>query len=131
MSAFGDYPCEQVADAAEKFISKMDERDLAAAIEQSEQSMSPRGRTLLIDAIFHAFRQRGESSEDAAEAAGTSLESLNGSDGSATQLLLTYAKSNAGLLKEAATVLVAREPEVLQELPPSITAGIARKLNER
>jgi hypothetical protein len=128
MSAFGNYASAQVVDAAEKFISKMDERELAAAIEQSERTMSAPGRSLLIEAIFDAFRQRGESSEDAAEAAGTTLDALAGGDESAMRALMSYARNNAGLLKEAATVLIERRPEVVSELSPALADGIAQRL---
>ena len=131
MSVFGNYASAEVVDAAEKFISKMDERDLAAAIEQSERTMSPHGRSLLVEAIFDAFRQRGESSEDVVEAAGTALEAAVRGDESAVRALLAYARSNAGLLKEAATVLIERSPAVVSELAPVLADGIARRLRKR
>ena len=130
MSVFGNYASAEVVDAAEKFISKMDERDLAVAIEQSERTMSPQGRALLVEAMFDAFRQRGESSEDAAEAAGTTLDAI-ARDESAIQALLTYARSNPGLLKEAAIVLIEQHPEMVVQLAPPIADGIAQRLLER
>jgi hypothetical protein len=130
MSVFGNYASAEVVDAAEKFISKMDEHDLAAAVEQSERTMSPPSRALLVEAIFDAFRQRGESSEDAAEAAGTTLDAI-ARDESAVQALLRYANSNPGLLKEAAIVLVERHPDIVSQLAPAIADGIARRLLER
>ena len=69
MSVFGNYDSAEVIDAAEKCISKMDEADVALALEQSERMMSAAGRALLVEAIFDAFRARGESSDDAAEGA--------------------------------------------------------------
>jgi hypothetical protein len=92
--------------------------------------MSPHGRELFVEAIFDAFRQRGESSEDAAEAAGTTLDAI-ARDESAIQALLTYAKSNAGLLKEAAIVLIERHPDMVSELAPPLANGIAQRLQER
>lgn len=131
MSVFGNYASGEVIDAAEKFISKMDERDLAAAIIQSERAMTADGRTLLVEAIFDAFRQRGESSEDAAEEAGTTLEAISSAQSGAVEKLLTYARANPGLLKEAAIGLVEREPAVLVQLPPEITSGIQQRLLDR
>jgi hypothetical protein len=130
MSVFGNYASGEVVDAAEKFISKMDERDLTAAIEQSERTMSAHGRALFVEAIFDAFRQRGESSEDAAEAAGTTLDAI-ARDESAIQSLLRYAKSNPGLLKEAAIVLIEQHPQMVTQLAPAIADGIAQRLQER
>lgn len=130
MSVFGNYASAEVVDAAEKFISKMDERDLAVALEQSERTMSPDGRTLFVEAIFDAFRQRGESSEDAAEAAGTTLDAIM-RDESSLHALLTYAKSNPGLLKEAAAVLIEQHPEMVSQLSPAIADGIAQRLLDR
>jgi|SRR5579884_248241 len=130
MSVFGNYASAEVVDAAEKFISKMDEHDLSAAIDQSERTMSPHGRALFVEAIFDAFRQRGESSEDAAEAAGTTLDAI-ARDESAIQALLSYAKSNPGLLKEAAIVLIERHPDMVSQLAPQIADGIAQRLLER
>lgn len=131
MSVFGNYASGEVIDAAEKFISKMDEHELASAIEQSERTMTAYGRTLLVEAIFDAFRQRGESSEDAAEEAGATLDAISSSDRDAVGKLLAYARANPGLLKEAAIGLVEREPAVLAQLSPEITSGIERRLLER
>ena len=131
MSVFGKYASGQVIDAAEKFISKMDEHELASAIEQSERTMTVDGRALLVEAVFNAFRQRGESSEDAAEGAGTTLDAISHTDGEAVRKLLAYARANPGLLKEAAIGLVERDPAVLEQLSPQITLGIERRLSER
>jgi hypothetical protein len=131
MSVFGNYASGEVIDAAERFINKMDERDLASAIERSERTMSADGRALLVEAVFDAFRQRGESSEDAAEGAGTTIDAISRSDAGAIQKLLAYARENAGLLKEAAIGLVERDTAILDELSPEITGGIAQRLLER
>ena len=131
MSAFGNFASDDVVDAAEKVINKMDEGALASAIEHGEPALSEDGRALLVEAIFDAFRQRGESSEDAAEGAGTTLEAILRYDSQAVRKLLTYARSNQGLLKEAAVGLVEREPEVLEQLSPEITGGIRARLLER
>jgi len=131
MSLFGNYAFAQVIEAAEKFISKMDERDLAAAMEQSAQTMVRESRTLLVEAIFDAFRARGESSEDAAEGAGASLDAIARTDSTAVGALIAYARSNAGLLKEAATALIEQHPDVLSQLSPQLSDGIARRLRDR
>ena len=130
MSGFGNYASAQVVDAAEKFINKMDERDLASAIEQSERTMTADGRTLLVEAVFDAFRSRGESSEDAAEGAGTSLDAIARRDHQAMRSLIQYAATNPGLLKEAATALIEREPQVVSQLAPQIANGIAARLSK-
>lgn len=131
MSVFGNFASDEVIDAAEKVISKMDEGELASAIERSEAAMSADGRALLVDAIFDAFRQRGESSEDAAEGAGTTLEAILRFDSDALQKLLAYARANQGLLKEAAVGLIEREPGVLAQLPPEITGSVHKRLLEQ
>lgn len=128
MSVFGNFALDEVIDAAEKFISKMDEGELASAIEQSERSMSAQGRAQLVEAIFDAFRQRGESSEDAAEGAGTSLEAIQRYDSDSVHKLLAYARANQGLMKEAAVGLIEREPDLLTQLSPEITSGIRKRL---
>lgn len=131
MSVFGNYASAEVVEAAEKFISKMDERDLAAAIEQSEQTMSSDARAQLVEAVFDAFRHRGESSEDVAEAAGTPLEALTRGVQAAVLSLLAYARTNPGLLKDAATALIERSPGILEELAPEISDGVARRLEAK
>lgn len=131
MSVFGNFASDEVVDAAEKFISKMDEGELASAIERSERTMSADGRTLLVEAVFDAFRQRGESSEDAAEGAGTSLDAILRYDSDAMQKLLTYARANPGLLKEAAIGLIERDSGVIAQLSPEITRGIRQRLLDR
>lgn len=128
MAVFDNFAADQVVDAAEKFITKMDEDVLARAIEQSERDMSAQGKTLLVEAVFDAFRQRGESSEDAAEGAGTPLDAILRHDAGALRTLLVYARTNPGLLKEATIGLIEREPKILSEFPPEITAGIRERL---
>jgi hypothetical protein len=128
MSVFGNFASDEVIDAAEKFISKMDEGNLASSIERSEQTMTSQGRGLLVEAIFDAFRQRGESSEDAAEGAGTTLEAIGRYDSDAVRKLLAYARANPGLLKEAAVGLIEREPDMLAQLSPEIAGGVRERL---
>ncbi|HEY9180024.1 MAG TPA: hypothetical protein VIO32_04855 [Candidatus Baltobacteraceae bacterium] len=131
MSVFGNFAAGEVIDAAEKFITKMDENDLASAIEQGERTMSASARTLLVEAIFDAFRQRGESSEDAAEEAGTTLDAIRGSDREAIRKLLAYARANPGLLKDAAVELIERDPPMLAQLSPQIADGVKARLLDK
>ncbi len=131
MSAFGNYASAEVIDAAEKFISKMDEADVASAIEHSERMMTAEGRALLVEAIFNAFRARGESSEDAAEAAGTTVDAIGTANSQALHALMDYARANPGLLKEAAIVLIEDHPEVVSQLSPELANGIEARLRER
>ena len=128
MSVFGDYAHVEVIEAAEKFISKMDERDLAQAIEHSTNLMTADGRTLLVEAIFDAFRARGEASQDAAEGAGLSLDAITQGDQHALSALIAYARTNPGLLKEATTALIEQHPQVLSQMAPELSNGIAQRL---
>ncbi|MDQ2679656.1 MAG: hypothetical protein M3Y21_01345 [Candidatus Eremiobacteraeota bacterium] len=131
MSLFGSYSSVELSDAAEKFITKMDESDLAAAIGVTEPTMTVAGRNALVEAIFDAFRGRGESSEDAAEGAGTTLDAIARNDTSAISCLLIYARDNTGLLKEAATTLVEQYPQFITELPPALIDGISLRLAKK
>jgi hypothetical protein len=131
MSVFGNFASDEVIDAAEKVLSKMDEGELASAIERSERTMSSDARALLVEAIFDAFRQRGESSEDAAEGAGTTLEAILRYDSDALKSLFAYARTNQGLVREAAVGLIEREPGVLAEFSPEITGSIHKRLLEQ
>lgn len=131
MSVFGNYASAEVIDAAEKCISKMDEADVALALEQSERMMSAAGRALLVEAIFDAFRARGESSDDAAEGAATTVEAIRAGNSASIGALLEYARANPGLLKEAAIVLIERAPDVVSQLAPELADGIAARLSAR
>jgi len=131
MSAFERFSPGDVVEAAEKFISKMDELELATAMAQTERSMNAEGRAALVDAIFEAFRERGESSEDAAEGAGTTIGAIASAAPDAVAALLRYAKENPGLLKEAATSLIERRPQVLAEFSPQVVDGISARLMGR
>ncbi len=128
MSFFSTYSSGEVTDAAEKFIARMDENELAAAIGTSEPQMTTDGRVALIESIFDAFRGRGESSEDAAEGAGTTLDAIASNDGSAIACLLSYASQNAGVLKAAATTLIEQHPQFIAELPTELVDGISLRL---
>ena len=131
MSAFENYRSGDVIDAAEKFIAKMDEGEFAAAIAQTARSMSPGARAAFVEAILDAFRERGESSEDAAEGAGTTAEAIAARSPDAVAALLRYAQQNPGLLKESATTLIESRPELLAQFSPELIAGISARLLER
>ena len=127
--SFGNFAPVQVAQAAEKFIGKMDEAVLARALAQSQTQLTPAARANLVEAIIGAFRGRGESSQDAAEGAGTTLDSLEAGDPQAVDALMRYARENPGLLKDAATKLIARDPQILRQLPPELGDGISQLLD--
>lgn len=128
MSLFGAHSPSDVAEVAEKFISKMDERNLADVIASHQAEMPAQGRCALVESILEAFRGRGESSDDVAEAAHTTLEAMQRGDVTAVASLLTYVAANTGLLKEAATTLIENDPAMLAQLPGSLLAGISAKL---
>lgn len=131
MSAFESFRPGDVVEAAEKFIAKMDERDFVAAIGQTERAMTSEGRSALVEAILDAFRERGESSEDAAEGAGTTAAGIAVHHPEAVAALLRYAQQNPGLLKEAATTLIESRPELLAQFSPDLLAGISARLMKR
>lgn len=131
MPDFERYEPPDVIDAAERFVSKMNESELHAEIDATERALSPQSRAMLAEAIFDAFRQRGESSEDAAEEAGADLSAIAGGDESAIRTLIGYAKKNPGLLKEAAVALIEQHPPIVDQLSAGLREGIAAKLGER
>lgn len=127
MSMFGTNP-GNIAEVAEKFIARMDERNLADEIALHQPAMPAQGRCALVESIFDAFRHRGESSEDVAEAAHAPLEALQRGEVSAVALLLAYVQQNTGILKEAASSLIENDPSMLASLPGTIVQGISAKL---
>lgn len=128
MPSFDNFGAADVLDAAEKFVGKMDEGELGTALAQSERAMPSPVREALVESIFDAFRQRGESSEDVAEGAGTTVDAIasNGTDG--MDALLRYARTNAGVLREATTLFIENNPAYVEHLSPVLTEGIARRL---
>jgi hypothetical protein len=128
MSHFGNVPAETLVDAVEKHVAKMDEGDLAAVLHGGISSMSSPARGSLVASIFDAFRDRGESSEDAAEGANASLSAIEGGDESALGALLAYAKENTGVLKEAMTIFAEEHTEQLGALPRSLIDAISQRL---
>lgn len=129
MSPFGAHSPADVAGAADKFISKMDERELAAQIASHYAQMPVEGRRVLVESILDAFRHRGESSDDVSEATGAGVDAMRDGELSALEALLHHAKQNTGLLKEAAMTLCEEHPEMLHHLPHAVVQGIAAKLS--
>ena len=74
--SFGNVPADMLAGAVEKLLAKMDETDLAAFYERELSTMPSDVVHAFVEALFTAFRDRGESSEDAAEGAGTTLDAI-------------------------------------------------------
>ena len=107
----------------EKHVAKMDDADLATLLSSAVPSMDAQARGALIASIFDAFRDRGESSEDAAEGAGTHLPMLESSDPEATRLLVAYSNENHGVLKEALVIFETEHAEHLNALPRVLRAG--------
>ena len=109
----------------------MDERDLASAVATHQRNMSSDGRKAYVESILDAFRSRGESSEDVAEASGAGLEAMQNGDADAVTVLLNYVRENMGLLKEATILLVETHVERLADLPEVVVAGVTAKLAEQ
>jgi len=128
MSHFENFGAAEVLDAADKFISKMDEGELRSAIAQSERTMAGAVRQALVESILDAFRQRGESSDDVAEGAGTTVESFDGNAGKGMDALLQYAVANPGLLREATSLFIENHQQYIEQLGPAVTDGIAARL---
>ena len=128
MPSFDNFGAADVLDAAEKFVGKMDEGELGAQLAQSERAMPPPVREALVESIFDAFRQRGESSEDVAEGAGTTVDTIASNGNGGMDALLKYARTNAGVLREATTIFIENHPAYLQHLSPVLTEGIAKRL---
>jgi ABC-type transporter Mla subunit MlaD len=128
LSHFGNVPADVLAGAIEKLVAKMDETELASAF-RSELSVMPDDASgAFVEAMFDAFRDRGESSEDAVEGAGTTLDSVGVRDGDALARLVDYAHANPGVLKEAVTLFVEQHPEFAGSLPETLRGALARRL---
>lgn len=128
MSHFGNVPADVLVGTVEKLVSKMDEADLAAAFSHDLSTMPPDAAVAFIEAILDAFRDRGESSEDAAEGAGTTIASIQARDGAALQAIVEYARHNPGLLREATTLFVEHHPGLAGSLPAALRSAIAERL---
>ena len=103
----------------------MDEADIAASYEREISHMPADAFAALIESMFAAFRERGESSEDAAEEAGTTLEHIEQRQNGAANALLQYARSSPYLLKEATVLFIAQRPELIRALPAAVRDPLA------
>jgi len=130
MSHFGNVPADVLVGTVEKLVSKMDEAHLAAAFSHDLSTMPPEAGGAFVEAMFDAFRDRGESSEDAAEGAGTTIASIQAREGAALTAFVDYARANAGLLREATTIFVERHPDLVEALPAVLRSAIAERLAE-
>jgi hypothetical protein len=126
--SFGNVPVDMLAGAVEKLLAKMDEADLAAFYERELLTMPSEVFHAFVEALFSAFRERGESSEDAAEGAGTTLDAINRRERGAPEALLVYTRSNPDLLREATTLFVERRPDFVAALPAVLRDALAERL---
>jgi hypothetical protein len=117
MSPFGNQSADVLTGAPEKRIAKTDDAHLARALLDRFCAAKAQDRESLVETLFDAFRDRGESSEDSCEEAGITLEMLAAADRDAFESLLAYASKNPGVLKETYTLLVERQPEAINDLP--------------
>jgi hypothetical protein len=128
MSHFGNVPANVLVGTVEKLVAKMDEADLASVFECELSTMPGEACDAFIEAILDAFRERGESSEDAVEGAGTTIGGIVGRDRQAINALVEYARTNTGLLKEATTRFVELRPDLVSDLPVKLRTAIAERL---
>jgi hypothetical protein len=126
--SFGNVPPEMLAGAVEKLLAKMDETDLAAFYERELSAMPSDVVDAFLEAVLRAFHDRGESSEDAAEEAGTTLDALARREGAALGALLAYARANPDLLKEATAAFVEQHPDLITMLPVALRDALAQRL---
>jgi hypothetical protein len=129
VSQFGNVPADVLVGTVEKLVAKMDEGDLASVYERDLSTMPADAFGVFVEAMFDAFRERGESSEDAVEGAGTTFEGIERRDDRAVNALLEYARANPGLLKEATTIFVEQRPDLVAALPPMLCSAIAERLS--
>lgn len=128
MSHFGNVPADVLVGTVEKLVAKMDEGDLASVFERDLSTMPGEAFGAFVEAIFNAFRSRGESSEDAAEGAGTTIGGIEGRDDRALAAFVSYVRANPGLLKEATTLFVEQRPDLVAALPITLRNAIAERL---
>lgn len=129
VSQFGNVPANVLVGTVEKLVAKMDETDLATVYEQGVSAMPADAFGAFVEALFDAFRERGESSEDAVEGAGTTLEGIRHRDDRAVNALLDYARTNPGLLKETTALFVEQRPDLVTMLPAALYGAIAERLS--
>jgi hypothetical protein len=126
--SFGNVPPDTLVDAVEKLLAKMDESVLAVFYQRELAAMPSDVTRAFFEAIFAAFRDRGESSEDAAEGAGTTLESIERAEPDAVHALLAYARENPDLLKEATAIFIEQRPDLVATLPTVLREALAERL---
>jgi hypothetical protein len=126
--SFGNVPADVLAGALEKLLTQMDETDLAIMYERELAAMPSDAFHAFVEAVFAAFRERGESSEDAAEGAGTTLESIARRERGAPEALIAYALANPALLKESTALFVQRRPDFVAILPAVLREALAGRL---
>ena len=107
----------------EKLVAKMEDAQLTLILRDGISNMPQDAVNALVTSIFDAFRDRGESSEDAAEGAGTQLERLEQGDRQAVAALVAYAGSNTGLLKESLALFEDEHPAQLSALPHALNGA--------
>jgi hypothetical protein len=128
MPPFGNVPAQTLVDAVEKHVASMDDGELADVLARGVPAMPNDARAALVASIFDAFRDRGESSEDAAEGANAPLERIESADPAALDALIGYAKTNPGLLEEALILYAEEHAAELERLPAQLVDGIAAEL---
>ncbi len=129
--SFGNVPPDMLVGAVEKLLAKMDEADLAALYERELSSMPSDVVHAFVEALFEAFRDRGESSEDAAEGAGATLEAIASRETGAVVALFSYAQGSPDVLREATALFVERRPDFAESLPPALRDALAARLSLR
>ncbi|MGA9274608.1 MAG: hypothetical protein WBE30_05735 [Candidatus Cybelea sp.] len=128
--SFGNVPADTLAGVVEKLLAKMDETDLAAFYQRELATMPPNVVAAFCEAVFAAFRERGESSEDAAEGAGATLDAIARREPAAIAALVQYALASPDLLKEATTDFVAQHPGSIDALPAVVRDALAERLTQ-
>jgi len=118
--SLGNVPADVLAGAVEKLLARMDESDLAAFYDRELAAMPADD--------YPAFRERGESSEDAAEGAGTTLDAIARREGGAVSALLRYALGNTDLIKEATVLFIAERPQSIAALPAGLRDALTARL---
>ena len=126
--SLGNVPADVLAGAVEKLLARMDESDLAAFYDRELATMPADDYPAFVEAVFAAFRERGESSEDAAEGAGTTLDAIARREGGAVSALLRYALGNTDLIKEATVLFIAERPQSIAALPAGLRDALTARL---
>jgi len=126
--SFGNVPADMLAGAVEKLLAKMDETELAVFYERELSTMPSDVFQAFVEAMFTAFHERGESSEDAAEGAGTTLDDIMRREAGAPQALLAYARNSPDLIRESTALFVQQRPDFVTALPAALREALAQRL---